>query len=185
MRPIQAPIRSTDSGPLVVDLIQGLLVLIDRRILRPLDAPQRPTADELESLVSGARGELETGTFGGSTHQLVVYLRASQGLGDAGDVDGATAARMNELLRLLGALPVGGHTEMEDIVLRVRLISGNSMDVIYEDRDTGSEAEVIDRIVATLAEDSGVLRCRHGDRLLVLYARGVAAIEVRPRGAVL
>jgi len=32
---------------------------------------------------------------------------------------------------------------------------------------------------------SGVLRCRHGDRDLVLYARGVAAIEVAPRGAVL
>ena len=74
---------------------------------------------------------------------------------------------------------------MEDIVLRVRLISGDTMDVMYEDRDAGSEAEVIDHIVSTLADDSGVLRCRHGDRLLVLYARGVAAVEVRPRGAVL
>jgi hypothetical protein len=74
---------------------------------------------------------------------------------------------------------------MEDIVLRVRLISGDSMDVIYEDRDAGSEDEVIDQVVSTLTDDSGVLRCRHGDRLLVLYARGVAAMEVRPRGAVL
>ena len=183
MRPIQAPIRPTDSGPLVVDLIQGLLVLVDRRILKPLDAPERPTAGELETLVSRARGELETGTFGGSTRQLVVYLRASQGLGAVGDVDGATSARMNELLRALGALP--GVSEVEDIVLRVRLISGENMDVLYEDRDAGSEDEVIDRIVSTLAEDSGVLRCRHGDRLLVLYARGVAAMEVKPRGAVL
>jgi hypothetical protein len=30
-----------------------------------------------------------------------------------------------------------------------------------------------------------VLRCTHGDRLLVLYARGVAAVEFGPRGAVL
>jgi hypothetical protein len=74
---------------------------------------------------------------------------------------------------------------MEDIVLRVRLISGDSIDVTYEDRDAGSEDEVIDHIVSTLVDDSGVLRCRHGDRLLVLYARGVAAVEVRPRGAVL
>jgi hypothetical protein len=29
-----------------------------------------------------------------------------------------------------------------------------------------------------------VLRCKHGDRLVVLYGRGVAAIEVAPRGAV-
>ena len=73
---------------------------------------------------------------------------------------------------------------MEGIVLRVRLISGDSMDVMF-DHDAGSEDEVIDHIVATLADESGVLRCRHGDRLLLLYARGVAAVEVRPRGAVL
>ncbi|MCW2766245.1 MAG: hypothetical protein JWO11_2204 [Nocardioides sp.] len=70
-------------------------------------------------------------------------------------------------------------------MLRVRLISGDSMDVTYEWRDAGSEAEVIDHVVATLSEDSGVLRCKHGQRLLVLYARGVAAVEVAPRGAVL
>ncbi len=74
---------------------------------------------------------------------------------------------------------------MEGIVLRVRLISGDSMDVTYEERDAGSEDEVIDHVVSTLAEDSGVLRCKHGGRLLVLYARGVAAMEVAPRGAVL
>ncbi len=59
------------------------------------------------------------------------------------------------------------------------------MDVTYEERDAGSEDEVIDHVVAALSEDSGVLRCRHGDRLLLLYARGVAAVEVAPRGAVL
>lgn len=74
---------------------------------------------------------------------------------------------------------------MEGIVLRVRLTSGHSMDVRYEEPDAGSEDEVIDHAVSALAEPSGVLRCRHGDRLLVLYARGVAAIEVAPRGAVL
>lgn len=74
---------------------------------------------------------------------------------------------------------------MEPVVLRVRLISGDTMDVTYEDRDASSEAEVIDHVVPTLAQESGVLRCSHGDRLLVLYSRGVAAVEVAPRGAVL
>ena len=74
---------------------------------------------------------------------------------------------------------------MEGIVLRVRLTSGDTMDVTYEDPDAGSEAEVIEHVVATLSEDAGVLRCKHGHRLLVLYARGVAAVEVAPRGAVL
>ena len=74
---------------------------------------------------------------------------------------------------------------MEGLVLRVRLISGDSMDVTYEEPDPGSEDEAIDNVVSTLSKDSGVLRCRHGDRLVVLYARGVAAVEVAPRGAVL
>jgi hypothetical protein len=74
---------------------------------------------------------------------------------------------------------------MAGIVLRVRLVSGDSMDVAYEDPDAGSDAEVIDHVVATLSNDSGVLRCGHGDRLVVLYARGVSAVEVAPRGAVL
>ena len=74
---------------------------------------------------------------------------------------------------------------MEGLVLRVRLISGDSMDVTYDGHDGGSEDEVIDHVIATLAHDSGVLRCQHGGRLLVLYARGVATVEVAPRGAVL
>ena len=74
---------------------------------------------------------------------------------------------------------------MADIVLRVRLTSGDSMDVTYEQSDAGSEAELIDHVVSTLSEESGLLRCRHGDRLVVLYARGVAVVEVAPRGAVL
>jgi hypothetical protein len=75
--------------------------------------------------------------------------------------------------------------DVEGLVIRVRLISGDSMDVTYDDRDARSESEVIDHVVTTLTQQSGVLRCRHGDRLLVLYARGVATVEVAPRGAVL
>jgi hypothetical protein len=57
--------------------------------------------------------------------------------------------------------------------------------VTYEDRDAASEDEVIDSVVSVFSEASGVLRCRHGERLVVLYARGVAVVEVAPRGAVL
>jgi hypothetical protein len=74
---------------------------------------------------------------------------------------------------------------MKGVVLRVRLISGDSLDVTYELPSADSEDDVIDHVVATLGVASGVLHCRHGDRLLVLFARGVAAGEVAPRGAVL
>jgi hypothetical protein len=73
---------------------------------------------------------------------------------------------------------------MPEIVLRIRLISGDHLDVTYEEPAPG-ETEVLERVVATFAEDSGVLRCKHGDRLVLLYGRGVAAVEVAPRGAVL
>lgn len=73
---------------------------------------------------------------------------------------------------------------MAAIVLRVRLMSGEQLDVSYAD-DDADEGELILRVVETLAEDSGVLRTRHGDRLIVLYGRGVAAVEIAPRGAVL
>lgn len=59
------------------------------------------------------------------------------------------------------------------------------MDVTYDDPNAGSESEIIEHVVMTLSQESGVLRCRHGDRLVVLYARGVATVEVAPRGAVL
>ena len=73
---------------------------------------------------------------------------------------------------------------MKEIVLRVRLIGGEHLDVTYEE-DGSTPDEILDRVVSTLAEDEGVLRCRHGDRLIVLYGRGVASFEVAPRGAVL
>lgn len=74
---------------------------------------------------------------------------------------------------------------MATIVLRVRLTSGDHVDVTYEEPGLVEEDEVIDHVLSTLANDAGLLRCRHGERLMALYARGVAAVEVAPRGAVL
>jgi hypothetical protein len=74
---------------------------------------------------------------------------------------------------------------MATTVLRVRLIDGDRMDITYERPDMADEDELVEDVISTLAGDSGVLRAQHGDRLVVLYGRGVAAIEVAPRGAVL
>jgi len=74
---------------------------------------------------------------------------------------------------------------MAKVVLRVRLISGDRLDIAYEEVDTADEDAVLEHVIMTLAENSGALRAVHGNRLLVLYGRGVAAIEATPRGAVL
>ena len=74
---------------------------------------------------------------------------------------------------------------MAKIVLRVRLTTGDHVDVTYEETETHDVGEVIEHAVSTLADPAGVLRSEHGGRLLVLFGRGVAAVEVAPRGAVL
>ena len=74
---------------------------------------------------------------------------------------------------------------MAGIVLRVRLTTGDHIDVRYEEPDTEDDDVLVDHVVSALSQETGVLQCRHGDRLIVLYARGVAAVEVAPRGAVL
>ena len=73
---------------------------------------------------------------------------------------------------------------MAEIVLRVRLVGGEHLDVTYEE-DGGTPEEIVNHVISTLAEDNGLLRCRHGGRLIVLYSRGIATLEVAPRGAVL
>jgi hypothetical protein len=74
---------------------------------------------------------------------------------------------------------------MAKVVLRVRLITGDSLDVAYEDTDTSDVDKVAEHVITALAADSGMIRTRHGDRLVVLYGRGVATLELAPRGAIL
>ncbi|MEV8514137.1 hypothetical protein [Dactylosporangium sp. NPDC051484] len=74
---------------------------------------------------------------------------------------------------------------MAEVVLRVRLITGDSLDVAYEEPDTSDNAEVAEHAITALANDSGMIRTRHADRVVVLYGRGVATMELAPRGAVL
>ena len=73
---------------------------------------------------------------------------------------------------------------MARVVLRVRVIGGDRLDITHEEPDAVDEGELAGHVTSTLAQDSGVLRSKHDERLVVLYGRGVAAIEVAPRGAV-
>ena len=72
---------------------------------------------------------------------------------------------------------------MTEIVLRVRLVGGDHLDVVYDEADAAVD-DIVEHVISTLAQDGGALRCKHGERLIVLYGRGVAAVEVAPRGAV-
>ena len=74
---------------------------------------------------------------------------------------------------------------MASIVLRVRLVAGDRLDVTYEESAVADADEVLEHVVTTLASDAGLIRARHADRMVILFGRGVAALEVAPRGAVL
>jgi hypothetical protein len=73
---------------------------------------------------------------------------------------------------------------MTEIVLRIRLLAGDHLDVVYGEAGAAAD-DILEHVISTLAQDGGSLRCQHGDRLMVLYGRGVATVEVAPRGAVL
>jgi hypothetical protein len=73
---------------------------------------------------------------------------------------------------------------MTEIVLRVRLVGGDHLDVTYGE-EGAAEGELVEHAISILAEEGGILRCQHGDRLIVLYGRGVVTVEVAPRGAIL
>ncbi|MGD0559719.1 MAG: hypothetical protein ABSA93_32720 [Streptosporangiaceae bacterium] len=73
---------------------------------------------------------------------------------------------------------------MTEIVLRVRLVGGDYLDVTYDEPGVAVE-DIVQHAISTLAQDGGALRCKHGERLIVLYGRGVTTLEVAPVGAVL
>jgi hypothetical protein len=46
---------------------------------------------------------------------------------------------------------------MATIVLRVRLTGGDRMDITYEEPDAIDEDELVEHVISTFAQDSGVL----------------------------
>ena len=72
-----------------------------------------------------------------------------------------------------------------NVVLRVRLVAGDRLDVTYEETETAHPDDVVEHAISALADGKGMIRAQHGDRLVVIYGRGVAALEIEPRGAVL
>jgi hypothetical protein len=67
---------------------------------------------------------------------------------------------------------------MTTVAFAVHLVGGDRLEVTYDGPDHADAGRVIDHVVATLAQDGGVVRCRHDGRLIVLFGRAVAAIEV-------
>src|SRR5678815_2487112 len=98
MERVVATITAGDAGSSVANLQDALLALSDHQIIRTLDAPNRPTKEELQELINVLRQERMASSFGSATIRLVVYFQIQQGIGDNPDgiVEERTAARLNE-----------------------------------------------------------------------------------------
>ena len=105
MQAIQAPVKPGDSGAQVVNLQDGLRLLLERQVIRALDPPDSPTAQELADLAAKLREEQAESSYGDATQRLVRIVQIQQGLGDnlAGAVEKTTANVLNQLLKKLGA----------------------------------------------------------------------------------
>lgn len=103
MQPITAPILPNAKGPEVANLQSALLLLVTQKIIK--DSPNKPTAEELARLAIQLQAELLQSAYGKGTTELVNYFQIQQKLGDnlKGVVEEKTAARINELLKALGA----------------------------------------------------------------------------------
>ena len=117
MKLIIAPIDPGDSGAFVANLQDALLALLEREIIRPLIAPNRPTLEELEKLSAAVKGEREQSLFGQFTQESIRYFQVQQGLSDnlRGVVEDTTAAKLNEWLKKLGLLDI---SEPDGFVVR-------------------------------------------------------------------
>src|SRR5574340_529673 len=105
MQVIKAIIKLEETGPQVANLQEALSLLIERKVIRALDPPNHPASEELQKLTDALKKEREQSFFGKTTAALVRYFQIQQGLGDSqeGTVDEKTAAKLNEILKPLGA----------------------------------------------------------------------------------
>jgi hypothetical protein len=67
---------------------------------------------------------------------------------------------------------------MATIAFRVHLVGGDRLEVTYEGPDHADAGRVVEHVVSMLAQEAGVLHCRHGEQPVVLFGRGVAALFV-------
>jgi hypothetical protein len=67
MHKITAPLKAGDGGPEVANLQDVLLALLERQVIQPLVAPNRPTLEELQKLAEGLKQERSQSLFGKAT----------------------------------------------------------------------------------------------------------------------
>lgn len=135
------PIIPGDTGIEVKNLQECLLFLLDKNIFKAYQQPDRPTVDELNQWKELLNKEKESVLFGEGTRQLVFTFQLQQGLGDnlMGVVEETTAAKLNETLKELGAIPM---YVVFGSVVNVDLTPATGLTIIAYDTDITGELKL-------------------------------------------
>src|SRR5512143_1143154 len=97
MKPISHPLKLHDQGREVVNLLEALLLLIEKEVIR---IPQRERPALLEKLAS----ERREGSYSDAATRAVSLFQNQHQIKPTGGVDEQTAEAMNKHLRELGAI---------------------------------------------------------------------------------
>jgi hypothetical protein len=108
MQQIIAPIKHSQAGAVAANLIECILFLIEKNLLKILDAPNAPTQNEINLLVASAKLESTAQMYGEASQKLVFYFQVQNGLGDQlrGGVDDKTASFLNKILEKYDAFNI-------------------------------------------------------------------------------
>lgn len=133
MRPITPPLTRETQGSEVVNLQDGLLLLLDRQFLGPIGAP------DLQAYLEGLRNEQTAQAYGRTTTKLVGFFQKQSLLRTTGEVDAPTAEALNRLLKEWGAFDAPAQ-----LIVRGRIFTSdqapiNGVRVRAFDQDRGVE----------------------------------------------
>lgn len=146
MEQIAPTLNAGDTGPQVTNLQDALRLLLDRSVIRSLDPPNSPTAEELAKLGQGLAKERAQSVYGKATQRLVLYIQLQEGLGDGlgGEVEAKTAALLNRLLRKLGVLdePSTNEFTVKGVVTHANGKPAVGVEVRAFDRDLRTREQV-------------------------------------------
>ena len=159
MDQITATLKPGAKGTKVANLQDGLRLILERKAIRASDAL---TAEELNRLDMQLSTERAQSTYGEATQDLVRHFQLQEGLGDGlgGAVEKKTAARLNEVLKQLGAFD-----EVPDWVVRgtVRDLNGTALPGIFVlalDRDLRPQrSQALSELVMT--DEHGAYETRY------------------------
>ena len=145
MQSIIAIIKFGATGPLVANLQDVLLAMIEHGNIIPMPPGERPTEKDLQKLTEKLKDEQAQSVYGESTTQLAFYFQLQNGLDDnlkGLAVDEKTADMLNKFLKELGLLDQADTFSIRGVVKDNNGKPQPDLTVIAFDKDLRNEEQL-------------------------------------------